>query len=64
MVSRRISILILDPNLPSVQTTLSVIAIDKLARRLVDEKTGDLDWPLFQALNPDEVLLDEILVDS
>ncbi|ODQ50182.1 hypothetical protein SAICODRAFT_21924 [Saitoella complicata NRRL Y-17804] len=43
-----------------VQTVLSVIAIDKLARRLVDESTGKFNIKLFKALNDDAALLKEI----
>ncbi|KAJ9069134.1 hypothetical protein DSO57_1021668 [Entomophthora muscae] len=44
-----------------VQTILSVIAIDKLCQRLVPDK-GKFDFELFKALNPDEALLNEILM--
>lgn len=43
-----------------ISTVLSVIAIDKLACRLVDQK-GRFDMELFSALNPDDVLCAEIL---
>lgn len=43
-----------------IATVLSVIAIDKLSCRLVDEK-GRFDMALFSALNPDDVLCAEIL---
>jgi hypothetical protein len=43
-----------------IATVLSVIAIDKLACRLVDE-SGRFDMELFRALNPDDVLCAEIL---
>jgi hypothetical protein len=43
-----------------ISTVLSVIAIDKLACRLIDEK-GRFDMELFSALNPDDVLCAEIL---
>lgn len=42
-----------------IQTVLSVIAIDKMCQRLVDE--GDqFNYDLFRALNPDEALLNEL----
>lgn len=58
-----------------IQTILSVIAIDKLAERLMKDAPGDavkdvrfpwynekvFDFELFEALNPDKALLDEIL---
>lgn len=44
-----------------VQTVLSVIAIDKLATRLIDAETGEFKMELFRALNPDDPLLEEIL---
>jgi hypothetical protein len=44
-----------------ISTVLSVIAIDKMACRLVDEK-GRFDMELFSALNPDDVLCAEILM--
>ncbi|KAG4304567.1 hypothetical protein PORY_001960 [Pneumocystis oryctolagi] len=44
-----------------VQTVLSVIAIDKLATRLINSNTGEFDMELFRALNPDDPLLEEIL---
>ena len=43
-----------------IATVLSVIAIDKMACRLLDEK-GRFDLELFSALNPDDVLCAEIL---
>jgi hypothetical protein len=43
-----------------ISTVLSVIAIDKMACRLVDEE-GQFDMELFNALNPDDVLCAEIL---
>ncbi|KAL1915868.1 uncharacterized protein VTP21DRAFT_6256 [Calcarisporiella thermophila] len=46
-----------------VQTCLSVIAIDKLAERLVTESEWEhrkFDYELFRALNPDEALLKEM----
>jgi hypothetical protein len=44
-----------------ISTVLSVIAIDKLACRLIDDK-GRFDMELFSALNPDDVLCGEILM--
>lgn len=48
-----------------IQTVLSVIAIDKLAARLMkNEQSGQVpafDYELFEALNPDPALLEEIL---
>ncbi|EMR10820.1 hypothetical protein PNEG_00967 [Pneumocystis murina B123] len=44
-----------------VQTVLSVIAIDKLAKRLINVDTGEFDMELFRALNPDDRLLEEIM---
>ena len=44
-----------------ISTVLSVIAIDKMACRLVDEK-GRFEMELFSALNPDSVLCGEILM--
>jgi hypothetical protein len=43
-----------------IATVLSVIAIDKLACRLIDDR-GRFDMELFRALNPDDVLCGEIL---
>jgi hypothetical protein len=43
-----------------ISTVLSVIAIDKMACHLVDDK-GRFDMTLFSALNPDDVLCAEIL---
>ena len=43
-----------------IATVLSVIAIDKMACRLLDSK-GRFDMELFSALNPDDVLCAEIL---
>ncbi|RKP25791.1 hypothetical protein SYNPS1DRAFT_15157, partial [Syncephalis pseudoplumigaleata] len=43
-----------------VQTALSVMAIDMMCQRLIREEDGAFDFDLFQALNPDEVLLNEI----
>jgi hypothetical protein len=42
-----------------IQTVLAVIAIDRMSNRLL---TGDgtFDYQLFQSLNPDNVLLQEI----
>ncbi len=48
-----------------IQTVLSVVAIDKLATRLMKEdelnSTVEFDYGLFEALNPDPALLQEIL---
>jgi hypothetical protein len=44
-----------------IQTVLSVIAIDKLANRLMKEDDHTFDYELFEALNPDPALLSEIL---
>ncbi|KAJ2880552.1 hypothetical protein H4R27_004654 [Coemansia aciculifera] len=42
-----------------IQTVLSVIAIDKMCQRLVDD--GDkFNYDLFRALNPDDALLSEL----
>ncbi|KAI8337923.1 hypothetical protein BC941DRAFT_352162 [Chlamydoabsidia padenii] len=41
-----------------IQTVLSVIAIDRMSIRLMEN--GDFDYQLFQSLNPDNALLDEI----
>ena len=43
-----------------VQTILSVMAIDKMCQRLIKPADGTFDFDLFRALNPDQVLLDEI----
>lgn len=43
-----------------VQTCLSVIAIDKLAHRLIDQTTGKFVWELYQSLCDDTALLREI----
>jgi hypothetical protein len=43
-----------------IQTVLSVIAIDKLAKRLMKDDECTFDYELFEALNPDRALLDEI----
>ncbi|ORX71978.1 hypothetical protein DL89DRAFT_274223 [Linderina pennispora] len=42
-----------------IQTVLSVIAIDKMCQRLVDDG-GKFNYDLFRALNPDDALLKEI----
>ncbi|KAJ2650955.1 hypothetical protein IWW40_001974 [Coemansia sp. RSA 1250] len=42
-----------------VQTVLSVIAIDKMAQRLL-RPDGAFDYALFRELNPDDALLDEL----
>ena len=46
-----------------IQTVLSVIAIDKLAARLMKDgqDNSSFDYELFEALNPDPALLEEIL---
>ncbi|KAJ3355176.1 hypothetical protein HDU91_005695 [Kappamyces sp. JEL0680] len=49
-----------------IQTVLSVVAIDKLATRLMkddgkDGVAGSFDYELYEALNPDPALLHEIL---
>jgi hypothetical protein len=44
-----------------VQTILSVMAIDMMCQRLLRDEDGEFDYELFRALNPDEVLLSEIL---
>lgn len=41
-----------------IQTVLAVIAIDKMADRLM--ASGQFDYQLFQSLNPDDALLREI----
>ncbi|KAI9595443.1 hypothetical protein BDF19DRAFT_471396 [Syncephalis fuscata] len=43
-----------------VQTILSVTAIDMMCQRLIRPKDNSFDFDLFRALNPDQVLLDEI----
>jgi hypothetical protein len=43
-----------------IQTVLSVIAIDKLAKKLMKNGEKTFDFELFEALNPDKALLDEI----
>jgi hypothetical protein len=45
-----------------IQTVLSVIAIDKLACRLMKNDECTFDNELFEALNPDKVLLDEVAI--
>ena len=44
-----------------IQTVLSVIAIDKMCHRLMG-KEGKFNFELFRALNPDDALINEILV--
>ena len=44
-----------------VQTILTVVAIDEMAQRLVNEK-GEFKQALFNSLNDDESLINEILV--
>ncbi|KAI8898808.1 hypothetical protein BC833DRAFT_657495 [Globomyces pollinis-pini] len=44
-----------------IQTVLSVIAIDKLACRLMKDENGTFDYELFEDLNPDPALLKEII---
>jgi hypothetical protein len=49
-----------------IQTVLSVVAIDKLAQKLMKDQNIDgsectFDYDLFEALNPDPALLDEII---
>lgn len=44
-----------------IQTVLSVIAIDKLANRLMKDEDQTFDYQLFEALNPDPALLSEIM---
>ncbi|EIE85790.1 hypothetical protein RO3G_10500 [Rhizopus delemar RA 99-880] len=41
-----------------IQTVLAVIAIDRMAARLMAD--GNFDYQLFQSLNPDNALMDEI----
>lgn len=41
-----------------IQTALAVIAIDKMAAKLM--ANGKFDYQLFESLNPDNALLDEI----
>jgi hypothetical protein len=45
-----------------IQTVLSVISIDKLAQKLMKDgaENGAFDYDLFEALNPDPALLEEI----
>lgn len=49
-----------------VQTCLSVIAIDKLAQRLINQDCPNprFDYDLFSVLNPDEALLTEMYKDN
>ncbi|KAG9301442.1 hypothetical protein G9A89_018114 [Geosiphon pyriformis] len=44
-----------------IQTCLAVIAIDKMCKKLMPED-GTFNFDLFRALNPDETLLNEILI--
>ena len=47
-----------------IQTVLSVIAIDKMCKRLMKPQSDGsfvFDYELFESLNPDKALLDEIL---
>ena len=46
-----------------IQTILSVIAIDKMATNLVTKK-GKFRKKLYRSLNPDDVLLDEIMSEN
>lgn len=41
-----------------IQTVLAVIAIDRMSIRLMEN--GTFDYQLFQSLNPDNALLQEI----
>jgi hypothetical protein len=41
-----------------IQTVLSVIAIDRMSVRLMEN--GTFDYQLFRSLNPDDALLNEI----
>jgi hypothetical protein len=41
-----------------IQTVLAVIAIDRMASRLM--ANGNFDYQLFESLNPDNALLSEI----
>ena len=41
-----------------IQTVLSVIAIDRMSTRLV--ANGEFDYKLFESLNPDNALMEEI----
>ena len=44
-----------------IQSVLSVIAIDKMAKRLINKK-GQFKMKLFKSLDNDEALLKEIMV--
>jgi hypothetical protein len=41
-----------------IQTVLAVIAIDRMAMRLME--SGEFDYKLFESLNPDDALMNEI----
>lgn len=41
-----------------IQTVLSVIGIDRMAKKLMEN--GDFDYKLFKSLNPDNAFIDEI----
>ena len=46
-----------------IQTVLSVVAIDKMCKRLMRtnaEGQVEFDFELFETLNPDQALLDEL----
>jgi len=45
-----------------IQTVLSMIAIDKMCKTLVNSK-GKFRKKLFESLNKDQNLLDEIMID-
>lgn len=44
-----------------IQTCLTVIAIDKMSHRLIKQDSGEFDFDLFEALNPDQAFMSEIL---
>ncbi|CAF0716550.1 unnamed protein product [Brachionus calyciflorus] len=45
-----------------VQTVMAIVAIDQLCIRLYDDTTGEFNFELFNKLNPDVSLLNEIWV--
>lgn len=46
-----------------IQTVLAVISIDKMCQKLITND-GNFDLQLFKHLNPDQILLDEILLQN
>eukprot|EP00121_Abeoforma_whisleri_P002622 Awhi_evm2s2358 len=45
-------------------TVFSIIAIDKMCCRLIEESTGELNTSILSQMNPDQALLEEIMIGN